>query len=221
MTQFKIRDLTDQVFGRLLVVSHAGTGSSRKALWYCRCECGNTLTVRSGSLVNGNTNSCGCLKVEILAELHKTHGLRYEPEYAVWLNMKDRCNNPNNNAWMYYGGRGIKLCQEWNDSFVAFYNDMGSRPKKHQIDRIDSNKGYYKENCRWVIKIINDQNKRNSKFWFIDGVRYNSLSHAADHFGVGICTIKSWCEGQSSTHKGKVYSYPPKNNCWSECKYER
>ncbi len=107
------------------------------------------------------------------------------------------------------------MCPEWDDP-VQFVKDMGKRPSvHHQIDRTDNNKGYFKENCRWVEKKTQMQNTRISKWWFVDGVRYNSLSEASDAVGVTINRIKAWCEGR--TDGG--YTYPPKKNCWSEKKY--
>jgi len=145
------------------------------------------------------------------------HGLRYIPEYSLWLNIKNRCYNPKNPSYSYYGGRGIVMCDKWRDSFSAFYRDMGERPENHEIDRRDNNGIYSPGNCRWVKKVTNARNKKNSKWWYIDGVKYESLTHAADSIGVGFNTIKRWCEGRSDGG----YIYPPKNNCWSELKYEK
>lgn len=145
------------------------------------------------------------------------HGLRYTPEYSLWLNMKSRCYNPKNHTYKYYGGRGITICDEWREDFQKFYDDMCPRPSdSHQIDRIDNDKGYSPENCRWVERIDNVRNRRDSKWWYVYGVRYESLSHAAEHHGVTINRIRARCEGR--TDGG--YSYPPKDNCWSEKKYQ-
>jgi hypothetical protein len=141
------------------------------------------------------------------------HGLRYTPEYKAWVNMRQRCNNPKNHDSLYY--QHITVCPEWNDP-VRFISDMGMRPsEKHQIDRIDNTKGYFKENCHWVEKTLQMRNTRISKWWFVNGTRYASLSEAATAVGVTINRIKAWCEGR--TDGG--YTYPPKPNCWSEKKY--
>ena len=145
------------------------------------------------------------------------HGSRYTPEYHTWLNIKSRCSNHKNKSYKYYGGRGIKVCESWEKDFVNFYNDMGPRPSKnHQIDRKNNNEDYNGENCFWVERIINMRNRSDSKYWFIDGVKYESLSHAAEKLNVTINTIKRWCDGR----KDGKYKYPPKNNCWSERKYK-
>lgn len=94
---------------------------------------------------------------------HERHGGTYLPEYKVWEKIKERCYNKKNKSYKNYGGRGILMCDEWRCSFANFYKDMGKRPSpKHQIDRIDNNMGYYKSNCRWVLPMVNQNNKRNS-----------------------------------------------------------
>lgn len=144
------------------------------------------------------------------------HGLRYVPEYAVWLNMKSRCYNPNNKTYNYYGGRGIVMCQEWADSFLSFYTDMGQRPFKGcQIDRIDNNQNYDKDNCIWNTKVLNMRNSSVSKYWFVNGMQYDSLTHAAEILGVTINTVKRWCDGRIDGGHVRL----PKNNCWSVRKY--
>lgn len=94
----------------------------------------------------------------------KSHGLRKSKEYGVWCAMKNRCMNPNVNRYKDYGGRGIKVCKRWIDSFEAFYADMGSRPDGFTIDRIDNNADYEPSNCRWVSRAENCRNKRNNRF---------------------------------------------------------
>jgi hypothetical protein len=143
------------------------------------------------------------------------HGLRYTPEYRAWLNLRNRCNNPNSKDYEYYGGRGITCCDEWN-SPVQFVLDIGPRPTKHhEIDRIDNNQGYFKENCHWVLRTPQMRNTRISKIWFVYGVRYESLSEAAVIFKTTPTRIKSWCEGRCDGG----YIYGPRNNCWSERRY--
>ena len=141
------------------------------------------------------------------------HHLKGTPEYNSWINMRQRCNNPRGHDAHYYAN--ISICCEWDDP-VRFVADMGLRPSRnHQLDRIDNTKGYSKENCRWVDKTTQMQNTRISKWWFVNGTRYASLSEAAASAGVTISRIKAWCEGR--TDGG--YTYPPKPNCWSEKKY--
>lgn len=145
------------------------------------------------------------------------HGLRYKPEYRIWICIKQRCLNPNRKDWQYYGGRGITVCDEWVNDVRQFIADIGERPSKaHQLDRRDNDKGYSKENCHWVLKHPQMQNTRISKKWIVNGVLYNSLSEAAKAHKVTISRIKAWCEGRNDGG----YSYPPKENCWSRKVYE-
>lgn len=92
----------------------------------------------------------------------KKHGMSSYPEYPIWVAMRNRCNNPNNVNYKNYGGRGITVCSEWNKSFSSFIEDMGRRPKNCELDRIDNNKGYSKENCKWNKRYQNVRNKRNN-----------------------------------------------------------
>ena len=141
------------------------------------------------------------------------HGLKGTPEYSTWVNMRQRCNNPRGHDVYYYSG--ITICDEWDDP-VVFVRDMGPRPSlSHQIDRKDNAKGYSKDNCHWVERAPQMRNTRIAKWWYVNGVRFESLSHAASVVGVSICRIKAWCEGRSDGG----YVYPPKPGCWSEKKY--
>jgi len=145
------------------------------------------------------------------------HGLRYEPEYQLWLNMKGRCYNEKNKSYKYYGGRGITVCDKWFNDFSSFYKDMCPRPSdEHQLDRRNNNKGYSPGNCRWVKRIDNVRNRTDSKWWHVNGIKYESCGHAASEIGVAVVTIHRWCEGRSDGG----YTYPPKINCWSEKKYK-
>jgi len=127
--------------------------------------------------------------------------------------MRQRCMNPKRQDAIYYSE--ITICLEWDDP-VKFVDDMGLRPSaNHQIDRIDNTKGYSKNNCHWVEKHPQMQNTRISKWWYVHGVRYASLSEASKAVGVSVPKIKAWCEGRNDGG----YTYPPKPNCWSEKKY--
>lgn len=128
----------------------------------CLCECGNVKDIVLSSLRKGATKSCGCLKKEVDGTIQLTHGMTNTREYGIWSAMKRRCYNKNCRDYKDYGGRGISVCQEWIDSFEAFYRDMGPRPSaRHSIDRIDPEGDYAKQNCRWASPILQASNKRN------------------------------------------------------------
>lgn len=151
-------DLSGKQYGKLLVLSYAGNG-----FWNCLCDCGKESRVRTGALNMGVTKSCGCGSKEML-EMRKTHGMCYEKIYGVWRGMKERCGNPNNRAFKWYGGRGIRVCDEWRDSFVCFYEYVsGLRnfgEKGYSIDRIDVNGNYEPGNVRWATWTEQAHNKR-------------------------------------------------------------
>ena len=164
MREFK--NLENERFGRLLVVSVAPRGKFNEIRWNCKCECGRESVVSASSLRNGTTKSCGCLKSELLKS-NKTiknfrHGGTNTSEYSSWTSMRDRCKNPKNVGWKSHGGRGIKVCSRWND-FKNFLQDMGKKPDGFWIDRINNNGHYVPSNCQWVSPSENLKNTRRQK----------------------------------------------------------
>lgn len=176
--------LVGKRFGRLKVIRRNGSSKHKRALWLCRCDCGNEITVIGNSLTVGRVNSCGCLRKELAADKMTSHGFttkdNFHPLYELWKGIKDRTSNPNNVGWHNYGGRGIKICDRWKDSFPNFLEDMGERPsKKHSIDRIDNDGDYCPTNCRWATKKEQSYNTRRNKTIIIDGIEK---------------TIPQWCK---------------------------
>ena len=151
--------LTGLEFGRLMVVDRAENSRHGGARWRCKCSCGNFHTVSSAALTAGKSKSCGCLKKESPYK----HGMCGTRTYNSWNGMKRRCYEPGNNRYKHYGGRGISVCIRWVDSFDNFYLDMGERPEGKTLDRINSNKNYYKGNCRWATSVEQARNKRTNR----------------------------------------------------------
>lgn len=132
---------------------------------YCKfqCECGDEFVSSMQKVKSLHTRSCGCIHSKQLSERNTKHGLRHLVEYTLWLNMKQRCNNPNFKYYDNWGGRGITICDRWVNSFENFYEDMGNQPAKRMgIDRINNDLGYFKENCRWATQKTQNNNKRNN-----------------------------------------------------------
>lgn len=152
-------------FGRLTVLSESETKLTycRSAVYNCLCSCGNTLEVRSLSLVQGNTKSCGCLAHEHVSQLNKKHGDSPTNFYKVWSTMKARCLNPKSKHYEDYGGRGITVSDSWLE-YTNFKEDMfDTYTEGMLLDRINTNDGYCKENCRWVTDQISVWNRRRNK----------------------------------------------------------
>lgn len=128
----------------------------KRRLWKCLCDCGQTSKVPTTHLTTGHTKSCGCME-------RKTHDMSHSKPYKVWNNMKNRCSNPNVPRYKDWGGRGITYDPRW-ESFSSFWEDMKEGYMEGlSIDRIDNDKSYYKENCRWATRTDQQNNKRNNK----------------------------------------------------------
>lgn len=171
----KIIDLTGKKFGRLTVIEKSNERSSGSIKWICTCECGNTVSVVSRDLRNGHTKSCGCIP-----KGHKVeHGMSNTRIYNIWSHMRRRCKDKKREDYSRYGGKGITVCNEW-ESFSAFYEWAMANGYKDilTIDRIDNEKGYSPENCRWVDIYAQAQNRRCCLYYEKDG---------------DIKTLAEWC----------------------------
>lgn len=166
------RDLTGQRFSRLVVVSESDLKGGKRR-WLCSCDCGSEKTVYETHLIRGNTRSCGCLSTEVTAARNvesAIHGKWQSREFYVWQSMKQRCGDRNHASWPRYGGRGIKVCDAWANSFLTYLRDIGQRPSdKHTIDRIDNNGNYEPGNVRWATRSEQQRNRSNSRFGIVHG----------------------------------------------------
>jgi hypothetical protein len=170
-----MHDLLGMTFGALEVVKKTDKRSWKQIVWLCKCRCGKSVEVPTGPLVSRRTRSCGCRRIEACKKSATVHGAAANggmaPEYRIWIEMKQRCYNPNSNRYARYGGRGIGVCARWRKSFKNFLADMGAKPAGYSIDRIDNDGNYSPGNCRWVPRSEQSRNRSNTAWVLIDGAR--------------------------------------------------
>lgn len=188
----KIKDITGQQFGALLVIENVGKDSRGEMIWRCRCECGKETVVTGYKLRSGWTKSCGCLQEKHRREgFNKSHGMTNTKLYVIWQNMKHRCNDPKNIMYKNYGERGIRVCELWMSGFEPFmkwafqsgYSDGMS------IDRIDVDGNYEPSNCRWVTKKQQYLNRTDSHLITAFG-KTQTIKEWADESGINYDTIE-------------------------------
>lgn len=149
-------------FGKLVVLEKTDKRLNRSVVYKCKCDCGNIIETTSTRLTHGFTKSCGCYQKERASKCNKTHGMSKTKLFMVWQDMIKRCDYSKHHAYKYYGGRGIRVCDEWKNDFVEFYNwSMNNSYREGlTIDRIDNDGNYEPTNCRWVTMKIQCKNKR-------------------------------------------------------------
>lgn len=177
------KDLTGMRFGRLIAMRPTLERRNRHVVWECHCDCGNDKLICSADLLRGLTRSCGCLEKEMRGKHRITHHKSNTRIYRIHNTMKRRCYEPNFKDFEYYGGRGIKVCDEWlgKDGFISFYKWAMTNGYMDDltIDRINTNGNYEPSNCRWITIQEQQKNKRSNHY-----LTYKGETH----------TMTEWCE---------------------------
>lgn len=221
-------DLTGQRFGKLVVLEEGipiiNPNGQRSITWICKCDCGNEKIIRGTSLRNGSTVSCGCFHKEQVRTMMKKHGDAHNSRlYSVWMNMRRRCNDPKNKNYHSYGGRGIKVCDEWANDYIAFRTWALSNGYKEDIkesgrnditiDRIDVNGNYEPGNCRFLTCRENCLNKRDT---MTDDERYRTCPVCGKKFEVKQRAKGESCSVECSL-KLKAIRNEKKDNYKTKC----
>lgn len=181
-------DLIGKKFGRLVVIKKGETNKQGNYQWLCLCDCCVKKMVNSTHLITGHTKSCGCFKKEVSIKHGHTEGGQGTRIYRIWKCMTQRCTNPNNTQWKNYGGRGITVCERWM-KFPNFLEDMGEpSTENHSIDRIDNNKGYHKENCRWATSKEQARNTNKNRVETYNG-KTQCIADWAQEWGIDQGTL--------------------------------
>lgn len=168
----RLIDLTNKRFARLKVLDRA-ENLNNQTRWNCICDCGKNVVVHSQALRKGLTKSCGCLSKDNTTSRNTSHGLSKHRLYSIYKNMKQRCYNEKRPDYKRYGGKGVRICEEWLNDFQTFYDWAYSNGYKDNlsIDRIDVNGNYHPSNCRWANDETQARNRTNNSIATINGKR--------------------------------------------------
>lgn len=216
------KNLIGKKFGRLVVVGKADDYKNEKyskSCWICKCICGKETIVRGNSLISGKTKSCGCLKSEANSIVHRKHGMSETRLNNILYGMKQRCYNRNSQRYSDYGGRGITVCPEWLgehglENFAKWALENGYADNL-SIDRIDNDKGYSPDNCKWSTSKEQANNKRDTKKYKYNG-EFHTLSEWADIIGLNYHMLKARVRNYGYTIKEAIET--PKYTRFSKLK---
>lgn len=182
MRNRSLKDYTGCRFGQLVALKMLKRGErpENNHLWSFQCDCGRVTSTKIKNVRSGKTQSCGCLQRVALVNRNLKHGLTssHRREYRTWKDMRGRCRNPNDSDYPDYGGRGITVCERWDD-FAEFVSDMGPRLEGQSLDRIDVNGNYEPMNCRWASDKVQANNKRSNRV-----IEWNGEAK----------TLQAWCD---------------------------
>lgn len=170
-------------FGLVTALSQVGRSADGHVLWLCRCDCGGEKVWQSNVLKTSKVPSCGCHALKVNRAQATKHGGRETREYSSWQAAIQRCENPLANGYEDYGGRGIRICEEWRSSFETFRDYMGKRPPNTTLERKNVNGNYEPGNCEWATPTIQSRNKRSSVWLDWNGERLH-LADVAEKLGI-------------------------------------
>ena len=200
-------------FGKLLVLEEVQT-KKRGSYWLCQCDCGNKFVILGTRLTKGEKIDCNaCARKRSIGGVHRTHGMKHTRLYRIWHGIKTRCFNANDKGYKNYGGRGITMCPEWKDDFMAFHDWAMSNGYEEglSIDRINNNGNYEPSNCRWADGFTQQNNRRVNRYLTFNGEThtYREWSRIT---GINHCTISVRINKYGWSIE-KALTTPPKNKC--------
>ena len=183
----KIVDIKGKKFNRLTVLEYVGNSK-----WLCKCACGKETIVLGADIRSGHTKSCGCYNSEQAKLRNSTHNKTKTRLYETWEHIKRRCYSITCNDYKNYGSRGIKVCDEWRNDFMAFYNwaIQNGYDDNLTIDRIDNNGNYEPSNCRWVDRYIQANNTRRNHYYIVNGEKL-TISEIARKYNMNYNTLNN------------------------------
>ena len=192
-------DLTGKKFGKLTVIKSLGLDTHSEMNWECVCDCGNKYIAKSYSLRKGTTKQCKECAIKQMSENSRKYVVFSKRLKECYVNMKTRCTNKNQDPFNRYVNRGIELCEEWENDYNKFQTWAlnNGYSETLTLDRIDNNKGYYPENCRWVTRREQANNRRTSLFLIYKGKK-DTLANWARNLNIPYNYI------QYRVYKGKT-----------------